>query len=382
MAKHIVISDLIINKLNDSDRRSMINQLNNLEKEGNAIIIVDGKREEYADSSNSFKMPTESEFMSDFTRISESIVFVSGRDDMFETSRYMKSLFICPMWIDDIGENASRYGVQVRTPKQMYQIIKHSNNNNFWHTRKKLKDGTIFYSLLDAKFRYFSTSSREDKMIENFESTIYGDETTPFFDILKYDLQSAISNKLEYFDDIDIWTIFPNSSKELDKNMMELKKSIEINSGVKLIETDDFSDNLILRHTEKDRAHDIPLSTRITNGSAINLETICLNPAFKDHIEGSTICVIDDFLNHGFSFEAARNLLKAAGAKQIILLALGTYTNDYLYKDYEIKGDPFNPNFEFSGPNYEETILNPRFKINPQAKVEVETLFTVFNSSW
>ena len=386
MAKYIAIADSTVKAIKESDYKNLLKQFGNLISEGNKIAILNGEKSEYEEKySDSFEFPSEKEFLDNIDGIEEPIVFISGRDDIFELSRHRKALFVCPMWLENIGENAEKYGVKVSTPKQAYQIIKHSNNNNFWHTRKELNDGTMVFTLLDAKFRYFSTSANEGKMIDNFKKTIYGDEKTTFFDVLKYAMISALSNNHEYFDDVDIWTVFPSSSLELDENLMEFKKAIEViteTEAESYIEKEDFKDNLILRHTEKEKAHEVPLSVRTSNGSLVNLQTICLNPDFKGKVEGKTVCVIDDFLNHGYSFEAARNILKAAGAKQIILLALGFYQNDYAYQEFEIKGDPFIPEFEIGEVKNTETILNPMFKINPQAKVEIETLFSVFNSSW
>lgn len=385
MAKNIAIADYIIKDLNDTKLiENMILNLSNLRTEGNEIYIIDGKKENYnvyGNKSEGFNFVSEDEFIKIAEDSENSSVFVSEKDSLFKLSTEIKSLFVTPMWTDSIGEKAEKYGVKVDKPRQMYQIIKHSNNNNFWHSWRTFDDETKFYSLLDAKFRYFSTSTNEEKMIDNFLSILHGNEKNTFFDILKYDILSALSNNLVDFGDIDIWTVFPKSNATLDSKMTELKDAIETSTGLK--DKDDYVDgNLLVRYKEKDKAHMVPVMVRYDEGAKHNLETIHLNPDFKDKIEGATICVIDDFQNHGFSFEAARNLLKAAGAKQVVLLALGVYQNDYIYEDYKLEGDLYSEGFSIDGPLKKTAIQNLRFKINPQAKVEVETLFNVFNPSW
>ncbi len=385
MAKNISIADYIIKALNDTKLiENILLNLSNLKTEGNQVYILDGNMEDYSaydEQVKDFSFISENEFIELAKNSEDPSVFISEKDSLFELSTEIKALFVTPMWAENIEAKAEKYGVKVDKPRQMYQIIKHSNNNNFWHTRRTFDDGTQFYSLLDAKFRYFSTSTNEGKMIENFLSILHGEEKNTFFDILKYDMVSALSNNLADFNDVDIWTVFPKSNLKLDGKMMEFKDSIDVNSGMKNRE-DFIEGNLLVRHKEKDVAHEIPIMVRYEEGTKINLETLHLNPAFKNRIEGATICVIDDFQNHGFSFEAARNLLKAAGAKQVILLALGVYQNDYIYEDFELTGDLYSDDFKISGPVNRKSIQNLRFKVNPQAKVEVETLFNVFNPAW
>ena len=385
MAKNIFIYRNVIEKLNDkSDLDNIFLHLKNLVNEGNTIYIVTDSSNDNHDLTSyenydlSF-MPTITEEIPKIIDTSEnSSVFIDNKNSTYELSQKSISLFITPLWMTDMESKPDSFGIKVKNSKQMYQIIKHSNNNNYWHTKNELEDGSMLFTLIDAKFRYFSTSTNEGKMIDNFLSILHGEEENNFFKILKYDLLSALSNKSDYFDNVDIWTIFPKSNLTLDRNMMELKYNIESNRG--LTEKDNYiEDNLIIRHTEKQRSHEIPVITRYSEGAKLNLKTIQLNPKFRDKVKGATVCVIDDFLNHGYSFEAARNLLKAAGAKQVVLVALGLYQNDYSYEEYDIKGDPFTKDFIFGEPIKRKPIQNLRFKVNFQVKVEVETLFSVFN---
>lgn len=384
MTKCIVVSEYILTSMKDVDFKNILKQFKTLISEGNKVVFLNSESNPdiYDDIKNSLIFFTEEQFKSNLDNLSDPLVIISNKDEFLKLSQSIKSLFITPLWLD-CEDGCKKYGILVNTPKQVYQIIKYSNNNNFWHTRNELPDGSLVYTLLDAKFRYFSTSANEKKMIENFRETIHGDEKNNFFKILKYALIAALSNHNDIFDEIDIWSIFPSSTIALDHKMIEFKKSIQFNSITKntKFSEKEFEENLFIRHTQKEKSDDIPLTVRNTKGSVVNLETIHLNPLFKNDLKGKTVCVIDDFLNHGYSFEAARNILRAAGVKNIILLALGVYQNNYEYQNYKIKGDIFSKNFDISLLNT-ETIQNSKFKINPQAKVEIETLFSVFNSSW
>lgn len=55
--------------------------------------------------------------------------------------------------------------------------------------------------------------------------------------------------------------------------------------------------------------------------------TVHVNPAYRDRntLGGRTVVVVDDFTTRGFSLEWARILLEAAGAEDVVMVALGKY---------------------------------------------------------
>jgi hypothetical protein len=55
--------------------------------------------------------------------------------------------------------------------------------------------------------------------------------------------------------------------------------------------------------------------------------TVWVPPVYK--VEGKRIFVLDDFTTDGYSLEAARNLLLAAGADRVSLIAFGKYPRPY-----------------------------------------------------
>jgi hypoxanthine phosphoribosyltransferase len=53
--------------------------------------------------------------------------------------------------------------------------------------------------------------------------------------------------------------------------------------------------------------------------------TMHVNEACRNLVEGNTVLVFDDFTSTGMSLEWARNVLYAAGAARVILLTVGKY---------------------------------------------------------
>lgn len=100
-----------------------------------------------------------------------------------------------------------------------------------------------------------------------------------------------------------------------------------------------YKPNLLVRHT------DAPESKR--QGSARNiidqLNTIHVNPDYRDKIQGKRILILDDFTTAGFSFETARQMLLRAGAQKITCLAIGKYRATQTVSSIKRAWDPFAP---------------------------------------
>lgn len=84
------------------------------------------------------------------------------------------------------------------------------------------------------------------------------------------------------------------------------------------------------------------------NGGQVTIadqaQTVRINPAYKDKLNGKTIIVFDDFTTAGMSLEWARNLLLRAGAGKVIALTVGKYRQPYTFYDLRpgISLDPYN----------------------------------------
>jgi phosphoribosylpyrophosphate synthetase len=57
--------------------------------------------------------------------------------------------------------------------------------------------------------------------------------------------------------------------------------------------------------------------------------TVHVNVKYRRSLEGRSVVVFDDFTTTGMSLEWARNLLHAAGAREIVLLTIGKYPKAY-----------------------------------------------------
>ena len=100
-----------------------------------------------------------------------------------------------------------------------------------------------------------------------------------------------------------------------------------------------------------------------------------LNDAYHGGLEGKVICVFDDYLTHGNSFETARNLLRSQHVERIIFVSIGRFDNPYMYQRYAIGGNVFAPNFKYEF--YGSTDINGGVQ-ELKARKEVENLHNIF----
>ena len=117
-------------------------------------------------------------------------------------------------------------------------------------------------------------------------------------------------------------------------------------------------------------------------GAKEEFRTLCINPDFKNKINTLrksgkfNVCIFDDYMTHGNSFNAVRNLLKQLGANQIIFVSLGNFGKPFQKKDYAINGDVYDIGYTYSPINSSIKSLI----YNDMAKDEISELYDIFNS--
>ena len=79
-----------------------------------------------------------------------------------------------------------------------------------------------------------------------------------------------------------------------------------------------------------------------------HFESIYVNDKYKGKLRDRVVCVFDDYLTHGSTFETLRNLLVSCKVKKIIFVAVGKFKQNFEYayaqKSFSIKGDVHKAN--------------------------------------
>lgn len=312
-------------------------------------------------------------------------VFVGGKNKDFELAVNTRSLFIVPTWLP-LEDRPSRYGIHVETVKQLRKFILTLNNQNTWYSTLQIDEKSTCYSLMDARYGAYAKTLEEKEMIKNFQLLLKEDRSHGYRRILLYHFLAGMTNTMN-FDDIELFGMIPSSNCDVNKYVYEFMTQVRKLKGKQLPKR--YSDsvlpkdtNLLIRHTSKSQAHIGRNSQeRAMLGGNDEFATLCINPDYKKRIdklraEGRfNVCIFDDYMTHGNSFNSVRNLLEHLGANKIIFVSLGLFRNPFQKRDYTIIGDVYGASYTFQLETC--TTLN-NFEINEEAKQEVSDLHDIF----
>lgn len=310
-------------------------------------------------------------------------IVLGGKDKDFELAVNNKLLFLVPLWNIIREPKALKYGVSVNDLDMLNEIIESLNNQNEWYYELELPDTTKIYSLMCAHSRTWNIPTEEKKLVEGFEDFLKRGNGT-YYKILLCHFLAFMSNNPE-FRDIDCWSIMPSSGLILNKDMYTFKEMVRYfmkGRVPKDLVNNPEKNNLFLRHTKVRKSHETSAQLRMSEGATVHLGSIYINESYKkgktgSKLAGKNVCVFDDYLTHGNSFEALRNMLKKAGAEKIIFVSLGRFKRDYIYQDYTIEGDVFSPNgFRFKARHSSELLTG---EYNEVARGEVRELANIFD---
>lgn len=110
------------------------------------------------------------------------------------------------------------------------------------------------------------------------------------------------------------------------------------------------SESVFIRHTatEKSRFHSRDVRQR-DDYCLKHFQSICVNDKYKGKLKGRVVCVFDDYLTHGNTFEALRNLLIKCKVKKIIFVSIGKFKRKdesyYTQRSFSIEGDVYSKNY-------------------------------------
>lgn len=308
-------------------------------------------------------------------------VFIGGKEVDFLLAVHTHSLFIVPTWIP-VEEKAKHYGISVDTPAQLFQFIRTLNNQESWYAKASIEPNITAFSLMDGRYKCKAWTNNEKEMVEHFELLLKSGSSRNYYHILLYHFLAGMTNS-NLFDDIELFGMIPSSDCTLNDDILSFMWQTRIIKGKRNPQTLPNGENLILRKLPKAKAHNsYTIDYRANMGAIDEFETICINPDFKNKIntlkktKNFNVCIFDDYMTHGNSFNAVRNLLKNLGANKIIFVSLGNFGRPFQKKDYTITGNIFDTGYSYSLTNSNIVPLS----YNSAAKNEVAELYNIFNS--
>lgn len=315
-------------------------------------------------------------------------VFVGGKNADFQLAVNTRSLYIVPTWLP-LEDRAQRYGIHVNTVKQLRKFIQTLNNQNVWYSKLEIDDISTSYSLVDARYGKYADTEEEKVMVQNFQRLLKDHQSLNYRRILLYHFLAGMTSNMD-FDDIELFGMLPSSNCDVNEYVFDFMTQVRLLKGKQLpkrykSDVPAAETNLLIRHTPKNQNHNggRERQARINLGARDEFRTLIINPDYKKRIdtlrsEGRfNVCIFDDYMTHGNSFNAVRNLLEKLGANKIIFVSIGIFRSEFQRRDYTITGDVFSQGYTYQLETYQPL---DNYEINSNAKKEVADLFDIFNS--
>ncbi len=227
------------------------------------------------------------------------------------------------------------YGIAIFSAARLSFFFEHFLNlTKPWFYFLQIDEQTSLYGLTDAM-----TNRQEDadvkKVCLELKAFLKEGEDKYKNPFLIYSLMS-VYNIFKEVESIKYWGYYPSASLEENNELFTFKEILR-----KSFKSSLTKENILIRTKASPQRKLMSDTARVTNGCDSQFDSIILNPWFNGKIKGESICIIDDFTNHGSSCETVRHLLKKAGAKKIIFISIGKFRFDYKVFDYALTGNVY-----------------------------------------
>lgn len=148
---------------------------------------------------------------------------------------------------------------------------------------------------------------------------------------------TAIAHDPE-FKDVQDWAVAPSSSTNPPQIMEELKEHVRCMMNGRNPEA------IFLRHTATNKSRFESKDLRQRNDYCQkHFKSIKVSENYNKKLKDRVVCVFDDYLTHGNTFETLRNLLAECEVGKIILVSIGKFMcydeKMYRQKSFSISGD-------------------------------------------
>lgn len=235
-----------------------------------------------------------------------------------------------------ISDKVKKYGLPIIEFQNVIDCLKafEIHKENYFHICFENNFSVISLNNANTYYR----PEEEARVKEIFETNLKGDKSERDQRILLLLLFHLINEVTTnpYFDKVDYWGTFPSSNPENTVTSVSfLKEAVRV-----LINGEPRNGpEILIRHESMRAKHSSAAASRLINKSDNDFDTLIVNPTLIEKIKGKVICIIDDYITNGYSAEAAKHVLLAAGAKEVIFLSFGKFGKKYYSTNYEITGD-------------------------------------------
>lgn len=280
-----------------------------------------------------------------------------------------------------LNEKIQKYGIPFNDFSDIIDCFKvfEIHKNNYFHWEDDRNFSVI--SLFNANSMY--TPQKEKNIKQFFQNVLKGSgdniEYKTYLILSFFLLNEVTTNNM--FTDVKYWGTFPSSNKNNKETAVSsLKETIRtVVKGLPRATPPNEAKNILIRHTDREKKHHSSTTTRRQDKCQSDFDTLIVNPGLVDKIRGKEVCIIDDYITKGYSAEATKHLLLAAGASKVIFLSLGKFGSEYFTTEYEIEGDLKKPGYYYNFIN-ESSINQHGQYFDRTNKTEIIELYELIES--
>lgn len=267
-----------------------------------------------------------------------------------------------------VSEKVKKYGLPIIDFQNVIDCFKAVEIHKDNYFQMSFGDSFRVISLNNANTYY--RPEEEARVKQVFETNLKGTKSERDQRILLLLLFHLINEVTTnpYYNKIDYWGTFPSSNPQnIATSVSFLKEAVRvvIGGGPRR------GPEILIRNQQMQSKHSSG-AIRLETKSNSDFETLIVNPALKNSLKGKVICIIDDYITNGYSAEAAKHLLFAAGAKEVIFLSFGKFGKKYFSTNYVIDGDVYSKyTYEFIEEELYEGNIGKEMFYNPNNDSEI-----------
>lgn len=299
---------------------------------------------------------------------SNKLIYIGIHDQDLQVAANTKTCLISCNWAENSpSEKVVKYGIPINNAKQLSDMLSIFFNNHGWYSTQNIDSKTTVFSLMNARTRTGAYDRDEAQLVTEFESLLKNGSRN-YYHILQYYLLGCISST-KIFNEVQDWGIFPSSGLRINREMNDFKESVRYMLNGKK------SAPILIRHTQASKSHFMTKDIRIPCDR--HFDTINLNPYYENKLRDRVVCIFDDYLTNGTSFETTRNLLYKEGIKKLYCISLGTFGNNYVKQNYHITDNVFTKNYHYSIIGSKVNLALPTYNIN--AMNDISNIVDILN---
>ncbi|MEH7070748.1 phosphoribosyltransferase [Priestia megaterium] len=383
MGKNIVLPRLTIFNESYEMYEGIEELLQSLNQDGHELIVITHQQSSVIIMTRIFQEVFDFEIICEYrsfvknsvnTENAQDYILIGSSDEDLHLTASKKMLLINPGWSVKKGELPARYAITLHSPWQLLEAVRLISNQSEWYFNLEVPEDTRVLALTSANTRNYDVNTSEREVLDGFRSLLKAGERS-YFNTLYFHLISGVMKNPE-LREVEIWATFPSSSSnKINRELEELKERCRYLTGRRMAAP------LFKRHLTVGKSHHTNDEERLRVGCKKHFDSIVLNDFYKEknRIRGKVVCVLDDYLTNGISFETARNLLLEAGARKVILVALGRYRKGaqgiYQHEVYNLSGVITKPGYNYKLVSRQRLVGT----YNEEARNEVRRIHEILN---